>query len=111
MPIREYLSESGFEAAVIESMNAALAEVCASLDDRFLDSASVQSSKSPGNPAGNPAISKAAYDSNFGSARLGLTDKTDDLTIMVANRIIDLAKSGERDPERLKAAVLKSFQN
>jgi len=34
-------------------------------------------------------------------AFLGLNDKTDTLTIMVAKRIIDLAGSGECDPERL----------
>jgi hypothetical protein len=42
---------------------------------------------------------------------LGLNDKTDALTIMVAKRIIDLAGSGECDPERLKTAVLKNFQH
>jgi len=44
-------------------------------------------------------------------AFLGLNDKTDTLTIMVAKRIIDLAGSGECGPERLKTAVLKNFQH
>ncbi len=43
-------------------------------------------------------------------AALGLKDKNDDLTIVVARKIIELAKAGERDPERLKAATLKSLR-
>jgi len=41
---------------------------------------------------------------------LGLVGKSDDLTIVVAKKIIELAKAGERNPERLKAAVLKSLR-
>ena len=41
---------------------------------------------------------------------LGLKDKNDELTMVVAKKIIELAKAGERDPERLKAATLRSFR-
>jgi len=41
---------------------------------------------------------------------LGLVGKSDDLTVIVAKKIIELAKAGEHDPERLKAAVLKSLR-
>ena len=41
---------------------------------------------------------------------LGLADKTDKATELVASRIIALARRGERDSERLKAAVLKGLQ-
>jgi hypothetical protein len=41
---------------------------------------------------------------------LQLTDRTDPVTEMVAKRIIDLAKTGERDPELLCAAVLQTFR-
>jgi hypothetical protein len=71
MPIREYLSDPGFDPEAVRNMNAAFAYVCASL---------------------------------------GLNDKTDALTIMVAKRIVDLANAGECDQERLTKAVLQSFQ-
>jgi hypothetical protein len=41
---------------------------------------------------------------------LGLVGKSDDLTIIVAKKIIELAKAGEHDPDRLKAAVLRSLR-
>jgi hypothetical protein len=41
---------------------------------------------------------------------LGLADKTDQVTALVASRIIALARCGERDSERLKAAALAAFQ-
>jgi len=41
---------------------------------------------------------------------LGLADKTDKATELVASRIITLARCGEHDSERLKAAVLATFQ-
>jgi hypothetical protein len=41
---------------------------------------------------------------------LGLADKTDKATELVASRIIALARRGERDSERLKTAVLKGLQ-
>ncbi len=43
-------------------------------------------------------------------AALGLADKCDRATELVAHRVLDLVKRGERDPERLKAAVVKSFR-
>ena len=39
--------------------------------------------------------------------KLGLTDRTDPLTTTVAKAIFQLAKDGERDPERLCASALK----
>lgn len=41
---------------------------------------------------------------------LGLADKADKATELVASRIIALARCGEHDPARLKAAVLEAFQ-
>jgi hypothetical protein len=41
---------------------------------------------------------------------LGLANKPDKVTELVASRIIAVARCGERDPERLKAAVLKTFR-
>ena len=41
---------------------------------------------------------------------LGLVGKSDDLTIIVALKIIELAKTGERDRARLTAAALKSLR-
>jgi hypothetical protein len=43
-------------------------------------------------------------------AALGITDKPDDAKVTLAKRIIDLARGGERDPERLKDAALKAFR-
>jgi hypothetical protein len=40
---------------------------------------------------------------------LGLTDRTDPATTLVAKTIIDLAKQGERDPRRLCEAAVKSL--
>jgi len=39
--------------------------------------------------------------------RLGLVDRTDPLTAVIANRIISAAKLGERDPQRLCDEALK----
>ena len=41
---------------------------------------------------------------------LGLTDRTDAATAIVARKVIEVAKQGERDPARLCAAVLKSLE-
>ena len=41
---------------------------------------------------------------------LGLADKTDQATALVAGRIIALARRGEHDSERLKAAALATFR-
>ena len=39
--------------------------------------------------------------------QLGLADRTDPLTAIVAGKIIAAAKAGERDPQRLCAEALK----
>jgi hypothetical protein len=41
---------------------------------------------------------------------LGLNDRHDDLKIIVAKTIIELAKAGERDPELLKLETLKALR-
>jgi len=41
--------------------------------------------------------------------QLGLVDREDGATLTVAKRIVDLAAEGERDPERLTAATVKTF--
>jgi len=40
--------------------------------------------------------------------QLGLVDREDGTTLMVAKRIVDLASLGERDPERLVATTLET---
>ena len=42
---------------------------------------------------------------------LGLADKDDKLTELVAERVIAFARHGVHDPERLKAAVLASLRD
>jgi hypothetical protein len=42
-------------------------------------------------------------------AALRLKDRDDPLTMVVANRIIELAKKGERDPDRLRDLTLGSL--
>ncbi|HEY6996203.1 MAG TPA: hypothetical protein VH397_21085 [Xanthobacteraceae bacterium] len=42
--------------------------------------------------------------------KLGLVDRTDPATEMVACRIIELAKQGERDPLKLRDGALNSLQ-
>jgi hypothetical protein len=41
---------------------------------------------------------------------LRLIDRTDPAVTMVARRLVELAKGGERDPILLREAVLKSFR-
>jgi hypothetical protein len=41
--------------------------------------------------------------------QLGLSDRKDGITLVVAKRIVDLAAQGERDPERLVAATLEAL--
>ena len=43
-------------------------------------------------------------------ARLALTDRKDPLTTAVAKAVIQLAKDGERDPERLRDGALRSLR-
>ena len=40
---------------------------------------------------------------------LGLADRVDPATHTVARRVIELAKTGERDPAKIEAAVLATF--
>jgi hypothetical protein len=49
----------------------------------------------------------------FDEARrvLGLTDKVDAVTRLLADRIVDLASAGERDPIRLRDRALKYLAN
>lgn len=42
--------------------------------------------------------------------KLGLVDRTDPATEMVASRIIALAKQGERDPLKLRDGALSSLE-
>ena len=49
----------------------------------------------------------AAFDAAL--AKLGVKDRDDPATLMVAYRIIELVKAGERDPLRLRDAALKSL--
>jgi len=41
---------------------------------------------------------------------LGLVDRADPLTEMVARRVIDLARAGVRDREHLKYLTMQAFQ-
>jgi hypothetical protein len=43
--------------------------------------------------------------------KLGLIDRTDGVTELVAKRIIALAKQGERDPARLCDGALRSLND
>ena len=42
---------------------------------------------------------------------LGLVDRNDPATLMVAQRIFELAKRGERDPTRLRDGAVKSLRS
>jgi hypothetical protein len=53
------------------------------------------------------SILAAAFEETLRS--LGLTDRTDPVTDLVAKKIIDLASRGERDPLRLRDQVLQSL--
>jgi hypothetical protein len=50
----------------------------------------------------------AAFDAAL--SKLGLIDRTDPATLAIAKLIIELAKEGERDPERLCALALKHIK-
>ena len=43
--------------------------------------------------------------------KLGLVDRTDPATMTVAKLIIEFAKAGERDPERLCALTVQQVSN
>jgi hypothetical protein len=53
------------------------------------------------------SILSAAFEEALRS--LGLTDRTDPVTELVAKKIIELANRGERDPLRLRDQVLQSL--
>jgi hypothetical protein len=40
---------------------------------------------------------------------LGLVDREDPLTVMVAKGLVEYAKTGIRDPDRLKALTVQAF--
>jgi hypothetical protein len=40
---------------------------------------------------------------------LGLVNREDPLTVMVAKSLVEYAKTGIRDPDRLKALTIQSF--
>jgi hypothetical protein len=52
------------------------------------------------------AILTAAFEDAL--RHMGLVDRNDPTTIMVAKRIIELAKQGERDPVKLRDWAMKS---
>ena len=41
---------------------------------------------------------------------LCLVDRTDPRVVMIAKRIIELAKHGERDPARLRNSIVEQFE-
>jgi hypothetical protein len=41
---------------------------------------------------------------------LRLVDRTDPCVLMIAKRIIELAKHGERDPARLRNSIVEQFE-
>ena len=41
---------------------------------------------------------------------LKLTDREDPITLLVAKRVVELAKEGERDPVQLRNRTLKTIQ-
>jgi hypothetical protein len=53
-------------------------------------------------------ILAAAFEEAFKA--LGLVDREDAVTKLVAEKIITAAKRGERDPEQLRDAVLAEFR-
>jgi hypothetical protein len=50
----------------------------------------------------------AAY--GMALARLGLKDRSDPAAEMVAKKIVEIARDGERDPQRLSDLVVQSLQ-
>ena len=41
---------------------------------------------------------------------LRLADRNDPIVLMVAKKVIELARQGERNPERLRALVISQFE-
>ena len=50
----------------------------------------------------------AAYETIL--VELGLSDRTDPLTEIVASKIITICQMGERDPERIRELALKDIR-
>jgi hypothetical protein len=64
-----------------------------------------------GNPAFGPeeiAVMSAAFDETLRS--LGLVDRSDPATLLVAKTIFQLAQEGEHDPDRLREKALKALR-
>jgi hypothetical protein len=55
------------------------------------------------------AAMTAAFDEAL--SKLGLSDRKDGITELVARKTIDLAKGGERDPAKVCAELLKTFKD
>ena len=49
-----------------------------------------------------------AFEDTLGTLRLA--DRNDPIVLMVAKKIIELAKQGEHNPERLRALVISQFE-
>jgi hypothetical protein len=50
----------------------------------------------------------AAFDSAL--LELGLSRREDQITKLVAERIVEIARTGERDPHKIKEAVMASLK-
>ena len=57
----------------------------------------------------NIAALTMAFEAALG--KLGLVDRTDPTTVTLAKLIIELAKAGEREPERLCDSALKHLSD
>jgi hypothetical protein len=83
---------------------------------RFYFTAAAQEPEMPIRPFLDPAFSFgpeeiAKLSAAFQAAldKLGLVDRSDPATMAVAKLIIEFAKAGERDPERLCALALQAL--
>lgn len=60
----------------------------------------------------DPEAIRSMSEALTGACRaLGLVDRDDPATRLVAIKIIELARNGERDPARLQAAALRALQD
>ena len=59
-------------------------------------------------PPEDVAILTAAFEAAL--RQLGLVDRSDPITMTVAKRIIELAKTGERDPKRLCERAVEALR-
>ncbi|HMA75651.1 MAG TPA: hypothetical protein VKP67_29805 [Xanthobacteraceae bacterium] len=62
-----------------------------------------------GLPAADAALLVSAFEGAL--AALGLVDRDDPATMLVATHIITVAKTGERDPARLRDLALLAIRN